>query len=209
MVTVILILMVLLAMAMAVVWYTSLQLGAARNLNARQTALNAAHAGVQHARDILGRTGNWGQCLTSHMMMTDGGLGDDIPDQTHPTRRGAVLWNDCAAPSGTDCNVTGPLLSCSYAVNAGDAGLTTLGSYTVWIRNNQGQILAGQPTTPNLNGVVVRSEGRDASGVAAVVVEAALAQSVTQGLDINKYSLGKNVNAFNTGSSSGAVNWNP
>jgi hypothetical protein len=207
-----LIVMAVLGLGMAAVWYASLQIGAARNLNSRQTALNAAHAGVQHARAVLATTpfASWGSCLQAHLPTTDGGTSaDDVPDQTHPARKGVVLFNSCVAPGGSDCTVTGPLVTCPYAVNGGDAGLVTLGTYTVWIRNNQGQILSGLPTTPNYNGVIVRAEGKDLAGTSTVVVEASLAQSVTLGVDINKYAAGKAVNAFSTGSAAGAVNWGP
>jgi Tfp pilus assembly protein PilX len=209
-IVIMLILMFLLALGLAVVWYTSLQMGAARNLNSRQAALNAAQAGIQHARSILAATAmaDWHKCLEG----VSGNSNNDIPDQTHPTRKGAILYNNCVAPSGTDCNVAGPLAPvgstpCSYQVTAGDAGLTTVGSYTVWIKNNQGQILAGSIYVTNDNGVVVHAEGKDAAGISTVVVEASLTPSSTQGVDWTKGAHQKGGNAWGGGATLGKVSW--
>jgi Tfp pilus assembly protein PilX len=203
MVVTVLILMFLLGLGLAVVWYTSLQVGAARNLNSRDTALNAAHAGIQHARSVLALTTDWSDCIKTHSNANDA-----IPDQLNPTRKGAVLYDACPGPGTTGCLGTVPVWDCAYAVNAGDGGQVTLGSYRVWVRNDPGEILAGKPVTDTNTSVIVRSEGRDANGMSVVVVEAGLARSWAAAADPNKYGLGKNVNAFNTSAAAGAVDWN-
>lgn len=197
-----LILMFLLALGMAVVWYTSLQMGAARNLNARQMAANAAQAGVQHVRAILApTTTDWSQCLAGHT-----NTANSIPDASNPTRIGAILYKDCANGSGTDCTTgTGPLQNCPFTAASGDAGLQSLGTYTVWIRNDPADLARASWTTDTNTAVIVRVVGSDPAGTAQVVLEAAVVRDTGPGVNRDVFIYGKNIDASNSSSARGAV----
>jgi hypothetical protein len=188
-VVVTLILMVLLALGMAVVWYTSVQISAARNLNARQAAANAAQAGLQHARAILAAAApsGWTSCLTAK-----GNSLDSIPDVANPNRLGAILYDACS-------NAT-PLRGFPFTAASGDAGLQSLGTYTVWVRNDPADLLKNAGTNDTNGALVVRVVGNDAAGTAQVVIEAAITQDTGVGTNPNAYVYGKNIDASNSSS---------
>jgi hypothetical protein len=217
MVIVVLIMMFLLALGLAVVWYASLQMGAARNLNSRQAALNSAYAGVQHARGILAPTGTvWSDCLTGHSNARDDGATTANPD---PNKRGRILYKGCPSPAtsvGTSCTGmtdggvgNGPLMDCPYSVPGGDAGVVLAGYYTVWVRNDPGETMAAVPgPLVDQNGaVVVRVEGRDPAQTASVVVEAAVSRGFSPSADRNTSAAGKDKDQWNSSAGTGKVDW--
>jgi hypothetical protein len=194
-VVVALILVFLLGLGMALVWHTSVQMGAARNLNARQMAANAAQAGLQHARNVLADAApsGWSNCLTAK-----GNALDSLPDVANPARFGAILYTGCIG-SGT------ALRDQSFTAASGDAGLSSLGTYTVWVRNDPADIAKGAGTNDTNAAVVLRVVGNDAAGTAQVVLEAAIAQDTGPGVNRDAFIFGKNIDASNSSAARGAV----
>jgi Tfp pilus assembly protein PilX len=221
-----LIIVALLGLGVAAVWLSSMGTRVASNLNARQAALNAANAGVQHARQVMAtyQTSNVLLCPTNtsrpwSCMLAGKGHPSDatkLPTTGTPSNWGAVVYDN-----------TTPLWDLTYPSNncTGDADCAAgikcvsnvcdgpLGNYRVWIRNDVTDINRAANSGNNAqflvdtnDQVIVRAEGHDPSNGSTVVVEAAVsnASTSTPGL-APELTFGKNIDQHGSNSIQGAL----
>lgn len=214
----------LIGAGVAAAWLTSMGTSVSSNLNNRQAALNAATAGIHHARQILANYLNGVTPCVGHtkpwncVMAGQGHAKDALPTMSKPGNVGAIVWDgvtplvDVVYP-GTPCSVE---TDCDATGGRCVAGRCNLGTYTVWVRNDPADINAAlkkpSPDTEMLKeqgdtaGVVVRAQGRDSSGDAVVVLESAVIQfSKSTVAGPPNQTFGKNVDQFGSGTISGAV----
>jgi hypothetical protein len=210
-----LILLFLIGLGLSVVYYSSLQVSAARNINARQQAMNAAMAGLQHARRVLANQPNYTVFLTGQTQSAndpvrwDGtlgkvvGVGNVVWDGSIPlaaaTTPGAPGTNP-GLPYPLGCQAT---LPCT-GVNC------CLGRYTVWIRNDASDVnaalasgSAAEYVTDHNGTAILRALGRDPGNTATVVLEAAVVATTGTGTTPDNFAFGKNLDRANSNAMKG------
>jgi Tfp pilus assembly protein PilX len=226
-----LIIVAMLGLGVAAVWLSSMGTRVAGSLNARQAALNAANAGVQHARQVMAAyQANPGtMCPTnvaqpwSCLLAGKANINDKLPTTGNAVSTstvpiwGAVVYDGTTAlydqsyppnncTSDSDCSPSG--IRCISNVCDGP-----LGNYRVWIRNDIGDINRAANAISNAQmlvdtnaQVIVRSEGRDPSGGSTVVVEAGVstANVATSGVP-PELTFGKNIDQTGSNSIQGAL----
>jgi hypothetical protein len=160
----------LLGLGVTGLWLTSGNLQVQANNNLRSQALVVAEAGVARARAAL----NAGINIDASLLGQNAGI-DDVPNALDssgkPTGAGAVfvdgavpLWNVAFPPASfgrTSGTATAPIAS-------------TMGTYSVWIRNDTTECRQGQYTHDANGTVLVRSRGVAPDNRTAVVLEVAL-----------------------------------
>jgi len=160
----------LLGLGITGLWLTSGNLQVQANTNLRAQALVVAEAGVERARAAL----NAGVDVT--VMLTGRTAGqDDVPTGVdasgRPNGAGAIFVDGAV----TLLNVAFP--PASFGRTGGSATAptaVTMGTYTVWIRNDTAEIRQGRYTQDSNGTVLVRSRGLAADNLTSVVVEVAL-----------------------------------
>lgn len=160
----------LLGLGITALWLTSGNLQVQANNNLRAQALVVAEAGIERARAILNAGVNVDQMLAGQ----NAGV-DEVPTALdaagRPNGVGAIFM-DAAVPLR---NVAFP--PASFGRGAGTAAApvaATMGTYTVWIRNDTAECRAGQFTHDGNGTVLVRARGLAPDNLTAVVVEVAL-----------------------------------
>ena len=188
---VLMVILALLGVGMTALWMTggNLQIGA--NANLRNQALYVAEAGIEAARADLN-----GPIVRPLPALLAGGLDpafDNVPTgvdaQGRPNGLGAVYFLPNNAllrdvpfpPAGFNRGLGGP----------GPAS-TTMGSYTVWIRNDTGEIRQNNITGDVNNQVVIRSRGLAADGRVEVVLEVTMSPGTGGGRNARACYAGKN-----------------
>jgi hypothetical protein len=161
----------LLGLGVTGLWLTSGNLQVQANNNLRTQALVVAEAGIERARAVLnGGTAN----IDSLLAGQNPGI-DDVPTAVdaagRPTGAGAVfldgvnkLWNVSFPPASfgrTSGTAVAPIAA-------------TMGTYSVWIRNDTAECRQGRYTSDTNGTVLVRSRGVAADNLTAVVLEVAL-----------------------------------
>jgi len=220
-----LIIVALLGIGMAAIWMTSMGTRVATNLNSRQAALNAANAGIQHARQIL----NTYQAQAATLCPTNAAFPwscvlagktnakDDLPTLAGPLQRKGALVYDGTVPLD---GLKYPQSNCAVDTDCSGGALCIqqvcegpLGFYTVYARNdisdlNRAGNLASNPEflkDTNFQ-VILRAEGRDPGNSATVVVEAAVSQLNTAvGVTPPELTFGKNIDQTGSNSIQGAL----
>jgi hypothetical protein len=174
MVTVLLVMLGLLAVGLTGLWMTSGNLQISAHTNLRNQALYVAEAGIEAVRADL-NTG-LGRQMPELLAGGKDGL-DNLPTGVDGTGQpnglgavyfyadGTVLRDVAFPPAGFKRGLEG---TTEAPVS------TTMGSYTVWIRNDTGELRQGLPTTDNNGTIVIRSRGVAADGRIEVVLEATL-----------------------------------
>jgi type II secretory pathway pseudopilin PulG len=233
-----LIVIALLGAGIAAVWLSSMGNRVAGNLNARQAAMNAANAGIQHARQVIANYWNGlVPCVSDTLHPLSCALAgqanakDRLPTSTTPLPQpngngvGAILYDGTVALTHTTAN-----LGFQYPPNncAADSDCTLLpgtrcisnvcdgplGSYTVWIRNDNIDVSRAMNSgNANLellkdsnDTVIVRAEGRDFGNNAVVVVEAAVAKLNNNTSSVApSLTFGKNINQYGNNTMTGSV----
>lgn len=160
----------LLGLGVTGLWLTSGNLQVQANTNLRAQALLVAEAGIERARAALNAGVNLNQVLAGQNSAID-----DVPtavDATgRPTGVGAVFMEG-AVPLW---NVSFPPASFGRQGSASAAPVaTTMGTYSVWIRNDTAECRAGQFTTDGNGTVLVRARGVANDNLTSVVIEVAL-----------------------------------
>jgi hypothetical protein len=203
-ITVMMVMVALLGLGVTALWLTSgnLQIGATTNL--RNQALYVAEAGIEAARADLNATP-----LRSVNQLLAGGrdpLFDNVPTGVtasgQPNGIGAVYFysndtvlRDVAYPPA------------SFARGAGSTAAnpmsTTMGSYTVWIRNDTADLRQGNTTSDGNGSIVVRSRGVAVDGRTEVVLEVTLGGGSTPPLNPTICMSGKNACDENSSTLSG------
>jgi len=175
-----LMMVVLLGLGLMGLWMTSGNLQVQANNNLRAQALKVAEAGIERARSVL----NAGVNIDALLAGT-GNTGDDVPRTLDsagmPAGVGAVFI-DTVTPLSS---IAFPPTSFGRTAGTGDAPVaTTMGTYTVWIRNDTAECREGLFLTDKNGTVLVRSRGVAADKLTTVVLEVALgATPATPGAD--------------------------
>ncbi|HEX2659846.1 MAG TPA: hypothetical protein VHU40_16295 [Polyangia bacterium] len=160
----------LLGLGITGLWLTQGNLQVQANTNLRAQALVVAEAGVERARAAL----NAGVNVNAMLAGTTPGQ-DDVPTgldaSGKPNGVGAVFVDGAVTLS----NVAFPPASFGRTSGTAIAPVaSTMGRYTVWIRNDTAECRAGNYTTDGNGTVLVRSRGVAADNLTTVVVEVAL-----------------------------------
>jgi Tfp pilus assembly protein PilX len=175
-VIVLLIMMVLLGLGMTALWLTSgnLQIGA--NMTQRANALYCAEAGIERARGVLNAPAV--PDLDAFLRGSNAAI-DNVPtalDATtgQPNGVGSILMEGTAVLR----NVAFPPASFGRSAGTADNPLATdMGTYTVWIRNDLGELRQGAYTDDSNGTVVIRSQGISTDGRTNVVLEVTMIPS--------------------------------
>lgn len=189
----------LLGVGMTALYYSSTHTRAAQNLTARQSALNAAKAGLEHARAVLAQvaaitpTAPFNQVLAGIQANPH----HEIPTSAQPTRQGAILYSGGV-----------PLFEYTYP-NPIQPEVPRLGSYTVYVHNDSAELSAGMFTTDTNNSVIVRVLGRDPGNTATVVLEAGMSMATIGGStgSLDNFIYSKNITAENNNATSANVTY--
>jgi hypothetical protein len=204
MVTVLLVMLGLLALGITGLWLTSGNLQISAHTNLRNQALYVAEAGIEAVRADLNGAG--GRPIVELLTGGKDPTYDNVPTGVNadglPNGLGAVYFlqngtvlRDVAFPPaafkrGLGGSSTAPIS-------------TTMGTYTVWIRNDTGELRQAKPLADDNGSIVIRSRGVAADGRIEVVLEATLS---TDGLNIVQAKVcyaGKNACDGNTSTLSG------
>ena len=165
-----LLVLTLLGLGVMGLWLTSGNLQVQANNNLRAQALVVAEAGVERARALL----NAGIDVDVMLAGRNPTL-DDVPGALdaggRPSGVGAVFV-DGTTPLN---NIAFPPGSFGRTGGTAQAPLSaTMGTYTVWIRNDTAECRAGLYTHDGNGTVTVRSRGVAADHLTSVVIEVAL-----------------------------------
>jgi hypothetical protein len=160
----------LLGLGITGLWLTSGNLQVQANNNLRAQALKVAEAGVERARAVLNAGVN-----VDAMLAGQNASVDEVPTGLdaagRPNGVGAVFM-DAAVPLR---NVAFPPASFGRTAGTADAPIaSTMGTYTVWIRNDTAECRAGQYTHDANGTVLIRSRGVAPDNLTTVVLEVAL-----------------------------------
>lgn len=173
-IVVMLVLITLMGMGMTALWLTGGNLQMSANVSLRSHALYVAEAGIERARALL----NDPVAPDLPLLLSGTNAGnDDVPtavDNTtgRPNGVGAVLVDAAGVPL---INVAYP--PPTFGRGAGTIAAptaATMGTYTVWIRNDDADLRQGNFGLDTNNTVVVRAQGTAADGRTNVVVEVVL-----------------------------------
>jgi hypothetical protein len=184
-ITVLLVMLALLGLGVMAMWMTTgnLQIGA--NTNLRNQALYVAEAGIEAVRNDL--NGATPRVLNTLLAGGKDVANDNIPSGAGvdsaglPNGIGAVYFY---ADNTTLTNVAFP--PASFTRGSGGNLSTTMGTYTVWIRNDTAELRKGGATgtnnTVDTNGiVVVRSRGVAPDGRTQVTLEVTMGPGTLPG----------------------------
>lgn len=171
---VMMVLVTLMGLGMTALWLTTGNLQMSANVSMRNNAFYVAEAGVERARAIL----NDPVAPNLPELLLGSSPGNDrVPTQVNavtgqPNGVGAILVDQAGLPL---INVAYPPPTFGRGVGAVAAPTAdTMGTYTVWIRNDTSDLRQGNFTLDTNNTVVVRSQGTAADGRTNVVVEVVL-----------------------------------
>jgi len=216
-ITVMLVMLALLGLGVMALYMTSGNMQIASNVNLHNQALYVAEAGIEAVRNDL--NGPVARVANGAGGLLAGGkdlLNDNVPTaldaQGQPNGVGAVYFYSDNTPLS---NVAFPPVG--FARGAGANQSTTMGTYTVWIRNDTSEgrmnIPAANITTDGNNTFIVRSRGVAPDGRTQVTIEVAMGRGDTpdrkgsgggSSSDDDGYS-GKNQGASNSSVQSGMV----
>jgi hypothetical protein len=163
---VLLVMITLLSLGVMAIWLTGGNLQMSASMNLRAQTLYCAQAGIERAKEFLNTAprANTSAFLTALLPAT-GNSRDNVPTAVDATGRpngvGAVLVDD----EGALVNVAYPPASFGRtATVAGAPTATTMGNYTVWIRNDLTDCRQGSFTIDTNSMVVIRSQCMAADG---------------------------------------------
>jgi Tfp pilus assembly protein PilX len=176
-IVVMLIMLTLLGLGVMTLWLTSanLQMGGAMNL--RTQALYVAEAGLEHARQIMNAqtAPNLDQLLAGSNATVD-----DVPTGVdgdgYPNGVGAILV-DGATPLRDISFPPASFNRSGGTVNNPVA--TTMGRYTVWIRNDLAEVRQARYTSDANQTVLIRARGVASDGRTNVVLEVTMVPTAT------------------------------
>jgi hypothetical protein len=162
----------LFGLGVTALWLTSGNLQVGTNVNQRLQALYCAEAGIERARAILNTSPGPD---VSALLKGGGNADDDIPSKLDasgvPIGVGAVLFEGATALS----KVAFPPTSFKRGTGTATAPVSaTMGTYTVWIRNDTAECRQGKYLVDGNAAVVVRSRGLAPDNLTTVVLEVAM-----------------------------------
>lgn len=171
---VMMVLVTLMGLGLTALWLTTGNLQMSANVSLRNNAFYVAEAGVERARAIL----NDPVAPDLAALLAGSSPGNDnVPTQVNaatglPNGVGAVLFDQAGLPL---VNVAYPPPTFGRGAGAVAAPTAdTMGTYTVWVRNDSADLRRGNFTIDTNNTVVIRSQGTAADGRTNVVVEVVL-----------------------------------
>lgn len=200
---VLLVMITLLSLGMVSLWLTSGNLRVSGSMSMRSQTLYCAEAGIERARAFLNTAPTAGtNAWLSALLPASGQSMDHVPDaidaQGRPNGVGAVLRD----LTGAVTNVIYPPPSFGRVVGTAEAPtVTTMGAYTVWIRNDLADLRDGNYITDTNSSVVIRSQCVGVDGRTNTVLEATFVPPVvppTINLISECLDSGKNVDDANT-----------
>lgn len=171
---VMMVLITLMGLGMTALWLTNGNLQMSANVNLRSNALYVAEAGIERARQILNDPVP--PDVPTILSGTNPG-NDRVPTMVDPVTGlpngiGAVMVDQGGLPL---LNVAYPPATFGRDVGTATAPTaTTMGTYTVWIRNDISDLRRGFFDSDTNNTVLVRSQGTSADGRTNVVLEVVL-----------------------------------
>lgn len=179
-ITVLLVMLALLGLGIMAMWMTSgnLQIGATANL--RNQALYVAEAGIEAVRNDLNTTParNMTALLTGGKDATNDNMPTGVDASGQPNGVGAVYFY---SNNATLTGVAFPPNSFNRGTGGSGVQSTTMGNYTVWIRNDTAELRQGKLTQDDNSTVVVRSRGVAPDGRTQVVLEVTMGPGSTPG----------------------------
>jgi hypothetical protein len=203
MLTVLLVMLGLLALGITGLWLTSGNLQISAHTNLRNQALYVAEAGIEAVRADLNAGG--GRVMAD--LLTGGGdVNDNVPtgvdEDGQPNGLGAVyvladgtVLRDVAFPPAS--------FKRGYESTSEAPVSRTMGTYTVWIRNDTGELRQGRPLVDGNGAIVVRARGVAVDGRIEVVLEATLSSDEPPDPTSRVCYAGKNACDGNTSTLSG------
>jgi hypothetical protein len=203
MVTVLLVMLGLLALGITGLWLTSGNLQISAHTNLRNQALYVAEAGIEAVRADLNTGRNMTELLTGGRDSNDN-VPTGVDANGNPNGIGAVYFYS----SGTVLRDV-PFPPAGFKRGEGSTATApisnTMGTYTVWIRNDTGELRRGQPLIDGNGTFVIRSRGVAVDGRIEVVLEATLSPDATEGRTGRVCYSGKNACDGNSSTISGIV----
>jgi Tfp pilus assembly protein PilX len=166
---VLLVMMAMLGIGMASLFLTQGNLQVNANVNLRTQALYVAEAGIDRARGVLNAPA---APNISALLAGSGSALDQLPTGLDadgaPNGIGAVLKDGAVSLN----KISFPPASFDRSGGtANDPTTTTMGTYTVWVRNDLAEIRAGNYTADTNDTVVIRSQGIANDGRTTIVLE--------------------------------------
>ena len=162
----------LFGLGVTALWLTSGNLQVGTNVNQRMQALYCAEAGIERARSILNTNP---PPDVSALLKGAGNAEDDIPSKLdgsgNPVGVGAILMEGTSIIS----KVAFPPTTFKRGPGTANAPVSsTMGTYTVWIRNDTAECRRGNYLTDSNGAVIVRSRGLAPDNLTTVVLEVAM-----------------------------------
>ena len=179
---VLMVMLTLLGLGVTTMWLTNTNLQVGGTMNLRTQALYVAEAGLERARSILNAPVAPDLDL---LLQGTGHSNDEVPTDVdasgYPNGVGAILLAGAAPLSDV------PFPPAAFGRSAGTAETPTassMGNYTVWIRNDLAELRLADMTTDTNDTVVIRSRGVASDGRTNVVLEVTMMPSgmVTNGV---------------------------
>jgi Tfp pilus assembly protein PilX len=169
----------LFGLGVTALWLTSGNLQIGTNVNQRLQALYCAEAGIERARAILNASP---APDVSALLKGGANADDDIPATLDgagiPIGVGAVVFDQATALN----KVAFPPASFNRSKGTASAPTSaTMGTYTVWIRNDTAECRQGKYLTDANGSVVIRSRGLAPDNLTTVVLEVAMGGTPTSG----------------------------
>jgi len=162
----------LFGLGVTALWLTSGNMQIGTNVNQRLQALYCAEAGIERARALL----NTNPAPDVSALLKGGGHAeDDIPSKLDgnglPIGVGAVLFDGATALS----KVAFPPTSFKRDKGTASAPVSaTMGTYTVWIRNDTAECRQAKYLADGNGSVVIRARGLAPDNLTTVVLEVAM-----------------------------------
>ncbi len=203
-ITVMLVMFTLLGLGMTAMWMTSGSLQISAITNMRNQALYVAEAGIEAARgDLNGATSRvLDDLLKGGKDPTFDNIPTGVDANGQPNGIGAVYFyannarlRDVAFPPASFQRGAGSTAEAPQS--------TTMGTYTVWIRNDTNELRQGKLIDDDNNSVVIRSRGVAVDGRTEVVLEVTLGAGVNPPLVPTLCNAGKNACDENNSTISG------
>jgi hypothetical protein len=169
----------LFGLGVTALWLTSGNLQIGTNVNQRLQALYCAEAGIESARSLL----NTSPAPNVSALLNGGAnADDDIPSKLDgsgiPVGVGAILFDGATALN----KVAFPPASFKRDTGTASAPVSaTMGTYTVWIRNDTAECRQGKYLLDSNGSVVIRSRGLAPDNLTTVVLEVVMGGTPTSG----------------------------
>jgi len=162
----------LFGLGVTALWLTGGNLQVGANVNQRMQALYVAEAGLERARAILNASP---APDVNKLLSGSGNAADDVPlaldASGSPVGAGAILLDGKVPVAG----IVYPPASFGRSAGTATAPVAaTMGTYTVWIRNDTTDCRRGSYTVDTNGAVMIRSRGLAPDNLTTVVVEAAM-----------------------------------